>query len=186
MASAARSLTRALRSTPATSSFKRTATFVPRATFRQQSRRGYADSASPKGGNGLLIGGVVAALAAAGAGYYVYNTEITAGDAKSASTGIFTPTAEDYQKVYDVVAKRLVEHDDYDDGSYGPVLVRLGWHASGTYDAMTKTGGSNGATMRFPPEGDHGANAGLKAARDFLDPVKGKLRAMNPAMTGIY
>jgi len=42
----------------------------------------------------------------------------------------------------------------------------------GTYDAMTGTGGSNGATMRFPPEGDHGANAGLKAARDFLEPVK--------------
>lgn len=28
--------------------------------------------------------------------------------------------------------------------------------------------------MRFAPEGDHGANAGLKAARDFLEPVKGK------------
>ncbi len=39
---------------------------------------------------------------------------------------------------------------------------------------MTGTGGSNGATMRFAPEGDHGANAGLKAARDFLEPVKGK------------
>jgi len=25
--------------------------------------------------------------------------------------------------------------------------------------------------MRFAPEGDHGANAGLKAARDFLEPV---------------
>ena len=72
-------------------------------------------------------------------------------------------------------AKRLEEKDDYDDGSYGPVLVRLAWHASGTYDKETKTGGSNGATMRFAPESDHGANAGLKAARDFLDPVKGKL-----------
>ena len=41
------------------------------------------------------------------------------------------------------------------------------------YDKETKTGGSNGATMRFAPEGDHGANAGLKAARDFLEPVKG-------------
>ena len=29
--------------------------------------------------------------------------------------------------------------------------------------------------MRFAPEGDHGANAGLKAARDFLEPVKRKL-----------
>lgn len=28
--------------------------------------------------------------------------------------------------------------------------------------------------MRFAPEGDHGANAGLKAARDFLEPIKGK------------
>lgn len=27
--------------------------------------------------------------------------------------------------------------------------------------------------MRFDPEADHGANAGLKAARDFLQPVKG-------------
>ena len=26
--------------------------------------------------------------------------------------------------------------------------------------------------MRFAPESDHGANAGLKAARDFLEPVK--------------
>ena len=27
------------------------------------------------------------------------------------------------------------------DGSYGPVLVRLAWHASGTYDKVDKTGG---------------------------------------------
>jgi cytochrome c peroxidase len=40
------------------------------------------------------------------------------------------------------------------------------------YDKDTNTGGSNGATMRFAPEGDHGANAGLKAARDFLEPIK--------------
>lgn len=186
MASAARSFTRALRSTPVTSSVKRTATFAPCTTFRQQSRRGYAGSASPKSGNGALIGGIAALLAAGAGGYYAYNTGIVAGDAKSASTGIFTPSSEDYQKVYNSIAKRLVEHDEYDDGSYGPVLLRLGWHASGTYDALTNTGGSNGATMRFPPEGDHGANAGLKAARDFLAPVKGKLRADDCIMTFIH
>ena len=81
------------------------------------------------------------------------------------AAGTFTPKQEDYQEVYDAVAHRLVENDQYDDGSYGPVILRLGWHASGTYDAATGTGGSNGATMRFAPEGDHGANAGLKAAR---------------------
>jgi cytochrome c peroxidase len=75
--------------------------------------------------------------------------------------------------VYNEVASLLEEKDDYDDGSYGPVLVRLAWHASGTYDVETGTGGSNGATMRFAPEGGHGANAGLKNARDFLEPVKG-------------
>ncbi|CAD0052390.1 unnamed protein product [Aureobasidium pullulans] len=166
MASAAKSFTRALR-TPAASSLKRSATFVPRTTFAQQARRGYADAAgAKKGGNGLLIGGLVAALAG-GAGFYYMN-----GAEQVKAAGVFTPKQEDYQKVYDKIAQLLVEHDNYDDGSYGPVLVRLAWHASGTYDAETKTGGSNGATMRFPPEGDHGANAGLHAARDFLDPVK--------------
>lgn len=43
--------------------------------------------------------------------------------------------------------KRCLFSNSYDDGSYGPVLVRLAWHASGTYDKETKTGGSNGATM---------------------------------------
>eukprot|EP00961_Rhodomonas_salina_P289840 3916314-Rhodomonas_salina.1 len=40
--------------------------------------------------------------------------------------------------------------------------IRLAWHASGTYEASTKTGGSDGATMRFPPEATHGANAGCE------------------------
>ncbi len=39
---------------------------------------------------------------------------------------------------------------------------------SGTYSAYKCDGGSNGAHMRFPPECDWGANAGLRIARDFL------------------
>ncbi len=85
---------------------------------------------------------------------------------------IATRNTADYQAVYDAIAERLIEEDEYDDGSYGPVVLRLGWHASGTYDAETNTGGSNGATMRFAPEGEHGANSGLKNARDFLEPIK--------------
>ncbi|RDW68621.1 peroxidase-7 [Coleophoma crateriformis] len=83
-------------------------------------------------------------------------------------------TKEEYQKVYNEIAGRLGEDYNYDDGSYGPILVRLAWHASGTYDKETGTGGSNGATMRFGPESGHGANAGLEIARNFLEPVKGK------------
>jgi len=61
-----------------------------------------------------------------------------------------------------------------DGTSMGPTLVRLAWHASGTYSSQDKTGGSNGATMRFHPEASWGANNGLKGARDFLEPIKKK------------
>jgi cytochrome c peroxidase len=44
----------------------------------------------------------------------------------------YKPGSGDYQKVYDTIAKLLVDKDEYDDGSYGPVLVRLAWHCSGT------------------------------------------------------
>jgi len=53
-----------------------------------------------------------------------------------------------------------------------PMTVRLAWHASGTYDKATGTGGSNGATMRFEPESTDGANAGLHVLRSMLHPVK--------------
>lgn len=95
-----------------------------------------------------------------------------AGDKGREAAADFVPEKKDYQRVYNMIAKLLDEKDEYDDGSYGPVLVRLAWHASGTYDAASGTGGSNGATMRFNPEGNHGANAGLNNARDFLEPVK--------------
>eukprot|EP00750_Incisomonas_marina_P003863 INCI13419.8.p2 GENE.INCI13419.8~~INCI13419.8.p2 ORF type:complete len:132 (+),score=1.11 INCI13419.8:302-697(+) len=54
------------------------------------------------------------------------------------------------------------------------MLVRLAWHCSGSYDAASGTGGSNGATMRFKPESDHGGNAGLGHARALLEPIKAK------------
>lgn len=40
-------------------------------------------------------------------------------------------------------------------------LHRLAWHSSGTYDKISKTGGSQGGTMRFQQELADGANAGL-------------------------
>ncbi|KAF3760468.1 heme peroxidase [Cryphonectria parasitica EP155] len=66
----------------------------------------------------------------------------------------------------------LLDQPEYDDGSAGPVLVRLAWHSAGTYDAETDTGGSNGAGMRYESEGGDPANAGLQHARLFLEPVK--------------
>lgn len=152
---------------------------------RYSGYRFYSSSSGPEPTKSSSFGWLAgAAVVGGGAGLYFYSQ----GDAKAAAAPktLANPTKEDYQKVYNEIAARLDEKDDYDDGSYGPVLLRLAWHASGTYDKLTGTGGSNGATMRFAPEGDHGANAGLKHARDFLEPVKGKHLDLTRTNTNTY
>ncbi|KAI0025962.1 heme peroxidase [Xylariomycetidae sp. FL0641] len=83
------------------------------------------------------------------------------------------PTKAQFEAVQADVRK-LLHQPDYDDGSAGPVLVRLAWHSAGTYCAKTNTGGSNGAGMRYEAEGGDPANAGLQHARAFLEPIKAK------------
>lgn len=83
----------------------------------------------------------------------------------------------DYAAVRKSIAKILNQpgYDGYDEDTRhtaGPVLVRLAWHASGTYDKESDTGGSDGAGMRYENEGGDPANAGLQHARVFLEPVK--------------
>jgi len=60
------------------------------------------------------------------------------------------------------------------DGDFGPTMVRLAWHSSGTYDKMSKTGGNGGGTIRFKEELAHGGNAGLDKAVAKLEPVHRK------------
>lgn len=137
MASASRTFTRALRTAapslrnPST----RSARFVaPQQAFRQQyQRRGYAseDSQADKyegNPNGMIAGAAVLFAGAIGYGVYTQKPEWF-GQAKKVT---LVPRFENYQEVYNAIAKRLEEHDNYDDGSYGPVLLRLAWHASGT------------------------------------------------------
>lgn len=141
MASVARTFTRISPHTTLISSAVRSSTrggryALPRQAS-QSSRRGYASGA---GGNssktGLYLGG--AGLLAAGAGvvyFYMNNGGITISLKEGSSKetrGLFTPKKDDYQQVYNAIAKQLVERDEWDDGSYGPVIVRLAWHASGT------------------------------------------------------
>lgn len=179
MASATRAVPRLARST-VFSNFTSSTTcriIVPRQALQQQTRRGYASEAPKLGSNSNLLIGIAVVAALSAGGYYALNNTSARQEAKESTLQktaevSSAPGKADYQKVYDTIAHLLVEKDDYDDGSYGPIILRLGWHASGTFDKETGTGGSNGATMRFAPEGDHGANAGLKAARDFLEPVK--------------
>eukprot|EP00966_Prymnesium_polylepis_P152286 3517475-Prymnesium_polylepis.1 len=51
-------------------------------------------------------------------------------------------------------------------------MVRLAWHSSGTYDKISKTGGSGGGTIRFKEELSHGGNAGLDKMVAKLEPIK--------------
>ncbi|GBG24070.1 Cytochrome c peroxidase, mitochondrial [Hondaea fermentalgiana] len=106
----------------------------------------------------------VAAAAIGGGGYYYYTTQQEAA-----------PVAPkvDYKKVAEDVADAL-DDESHDDGSFGPTLVRLGWHSSGTYDKNSNDGGSDGSGMRFAPESKWGANAGLHKARAVMEKIKSK------------
>lgn len=63
---------------------------------------------------------------------------------------------------------------EYDDGSLAPIILRLCWHCCATYDKNSRSGGSNGATMRFVPEITDEGNTGLDIARAALEPIKQK------------
>jgi cytochrome c peroxidase len=120
---------------------------VPRASlqaqaYRQQSRRGYSSEASSggsSGGSGAWVW-LLGAAAIGGGGYYAYSQGLF--DGAGATAKPFVPKFEDYQGVYDAVAKKLADETDYDDGSYGPVLLRLAWHASGT-SVLARSEGCN-------------------------------------------
>ena len=81
-----------------------------------------------------------------------------------------TSTSIDYKAVAADIAD-LVKADP----DKGPTLVRLAWHSSGTYDKMSKDGGSQQGTIRFKEELAHGGNAGLgKTAVAWLERIKEK------------
>jgi cytochrome c peroxidase len=101
-----------------------------RNSFRQQGYRQYSSESSPKSGGGGGLFWILGLGAVGGGGYYAYSQGLL--DSLTGPPKPFIPTAEDYQKVYDAIALKLVQEDEYDDGSYGPVLLRLAWHASGT------------------------------------------------------
>ena len=124
--------------------------------------------------SGLFAFSGVAGAVVIGAGI----TTVTAFAAES------KPKVE-FKEVKEAV-KKILDEAGYDDGSIGPVLVRLAWHASGTYCATTKTGGSDGATMRFTPEAAHGANAGLAEARKRLEPIKAQFPGLSFSDLWIY
>ena len=83
----------------------------------------------------------------------------------------------DFEAVKSDVIASLTESQDWwpaDYGHYGPLMIRLSWHAAGTYRIEDGRGGAGDGSHRFAPLNSWPDNANLDKARRLLWPVKQK------------
>ncbi|MEM1329132.1 MAG: catalase/peroxidase HPI [Planctomycetota bacterium] len=64
-----------------------------------------------------------------------------------------------------------------DYGNYGPQMVRMAWHAAGSYRIADGRGGASSAMIRFAPTASWDDNGNIDKSRRLLWPVKQKYGA---------
>jgi catalase-peroxidase len=90
--------------------------------------------------------------------------------------------ADEFKKLDVVALKRdifevMTTSQDWwpaDYGHYGPLFIRMSWHAAGTYRIADGRGGGGRGAQRFAPLNSWPDNASLDKARRLLWPVKQK------------